>query len=102
MEPRRVTIITEPQGASVTQIHPLGQPSTSLGKTPLNERSVSVVTNIKSMKKMPYYEAQKLLTHVGNVVVKIEKPGYQTFHGTLKTESGHTTVHNITLEAAPQ
>ena|GEM_PF-6695838 len=96
-----MTIITEPDGASVTQIHPLGQPSTSLGTTPLNERSVPIVTDIKTMKKMPYYQAQRLMTHVGNVVVRIEKPGYETHHGTLKTESGRTIVHTITLRAKP-
>ena len=95
--PRRITIHTQPDGAEVTQLRPLGQASSSLGKTPINDLSVSVITNFK-MKNIPFSEAQNLIRHDGNVVVAIKKEGYETYHGTLKTEPNETVVHDIELQ----
>lgn len=98
IDTRRVTILTEPEGATVTQINPFNQPSTNLGASPINDRSVMVVSRITKMQNMPYYETKRLMEQVNNVVVRIEKDGYKTYHGTLKTEPGETTVHNIKLQ----
>lgn len=94
--PRRVTILTEPAGAKVTQINPLNQPATYLGTTPLEARSVTVVTQL-TFKHMPYHETQRLLEQVNNVVVRIEKDGFEPYYGTLKTDPKETVVHTIQL-----
>ena len=94
---RRVTILTEPEGAAVTQINPFGQPSTSLGLSPINDRSVVVVSEVTKMKNMSYSASKRLMEQVNNVVVRIEKDGYKPYFGTLKTEPAETAVHNIKL-----
>src|SRR5210317_382076 len=81
LERRQITIITEPEGATVTQTHPLGQPPTNLGISPLEDQPVAVIGRIKAMKNMPYDETQDLLKRVGNVIVKIEKDGYEPYLG---------------------
>lgn len=94
---RQITIITEPEGATVTQTHPLGQASTDLGTTPVEDQPVAVIARINAMENIPYRETQDLIRPVGNVVVKIEKAGYERHLGTLETEAGNTTVHRIRL-----
>ena len=97
LAPRKITIITEPEGAEVLQKRPLGQSSTKLGTTPINELTVNVMTNIK-YKNMPFNETQELLNHRNNVVVTIKKEGYKQYYGILSTKAGETSVHNIKLQ----
>ncbi len=94
---RQITIITEPEGAKVTQTHPLGQPSTDLGITPIEDQPVAVIARINAMKNLAYNETQDLIRRVGNVIVKIEKDGYEPYLGTLRTEAGRVTIHRISL-----
>ncbi len=96
LSPRSVTIRTEPAAAKVTQLRPLGQAPLDLGATPLLNRRVTVVTNIK-MKNMPFNEAQKLLDHANNLVVLIEKDGYKPYRATLTTKPGEILEHSIKL-----
>lgn len=98
IERRNITIITEPEGANVVQIKPLGQGSTTLGKTPIQEQPVVVIQKITKLQNMPYAEAETLYKHVGAVYVVIEKDGYVPYKGYLKTEPEKTTVHQITLQ----
>ncbi len=93
---RRVTIRTEPAAARVTQLRPLGQAPFYLGSTPLVNRPVFVFTNIK-MKKIPFNEAQKLLEHANNLVVLIEKDGYNPYRATLTTKPDEIVEHSIKL-----
>ena len=93
---RRVTIRTEPTAARVTQLRPLKQASLDLGVTPLVNRSVSVLTNIK-MKNMPFNETQKLFEHRNNLVVLIEKDGYEPYRATLATRPNEIIEHSINL-----
>ena len=93
----RVTLNTQPEGADVVQRRPLGQSSSKLGKTPIMDLSVSVITDIK-FKNMPFSETQQLMKHSGNVVVTITKEGYEPYHGTLRTNPSEATVHNIVLQ----
>lgn len=97
IDTRRVTIITEPEGATVTQINPFHQPSTLLGLTPMEDRSVMIVSKITKMKNMPYHETKNLFEQVGNVVVRIQKEGFEVYHGTLRTDPEETVVHTIEL-----
>ena len=99
MENRRVTIITEPAGAAVTQLRPLNQPSMKLGTTPVKDHTVTIISKITRMKNMPLGPTQELMKHVGNVVVRIEKDGYEPHYATLKTERGQTVAHEIKLQA---
>jgi len=51
------------------------------------------------MKNMPFPETQQLMKAAGgNVMVRIEKDGYQTYNGVLSTTAGNTATHNITLQ----
>ena len=93
---RRVTIRTEPAGARVTQLRPLKQGPVDLGVTPLVNRSVLVLTNL-TMKNMPFNETQKLLEHANNVVVLIEKDGYEAYRGTFMTKANEIMEHSIKL-----
>ena len=98
IETRCVTILTDPEGAAVTQINPVGAPSSKLGTTPLKDRSVMIVSKITKAKNLSYGTTKALMEQVGNVVVRIEKDGYETYNGTLKTDPEETIVHSITLQ----
>ena len=93
---RRVTIRTEPAAARVTQLHPLKQSSLDLGVTPLVNRPVFVCTNIE-MKNMPFEDAQKLLEHAYNLVVLIEKDGYEPYRATIVTKPNEIVELSINL-----
>ncbi len=93
---RRITILTEPAGASVTQLRPFDQPSMNLGKTPLEDQSVSVLYDLQ-VKNMSFGYYQNTMRHVGNVVVRIEKDGYEPYFGTLRVAEDETIVHEIKL-----
>ena len=93
---RSVTIRTEPAAARVTQLRPLKQAPLDLGATPLVNRPVIVLTNIK-MKNMPFNDGQKLLEHANNLVVLIEKDGYEPYRATLITKPNEIVEHSIKL-----
>ncbi|MBL7144477.1 MAG: hypothetical protein ISS76_09615 [Phycisphaerae bacterium] len=93
---RHVTIRTEPAAAKVTQLRPLRQAPLDLGVTPLVKRPVIVLTNIK-MKNMPFNEAQKFLDHANNLVVLIEKDGYEPYRATFVTKPNEIVEHSIKL-----
>lgn len=101
MHNRRVTIVTEPAGATVRQLRPMGQPSTYLGKTPLNDQTVVVVTEITKMKNLSLQQFDDIMRHVNNAVVRIEKDGYEPYYGTLRVKEGETIVHEIVLQEKP-
>ena len=98
IETRRVTILTDPEGATVTQINPVGAPSSKLGTSPLRDRSVMIVSRITKAKNLSYGTTKALMEQVGNVVVRIEKDGYETYNGTLKTDPKETIKHSIALQ----
>ena len=98
IDTRRVTILTDPEGATITQINPVGQPSSSLGMSPLRERSVMIVSKITKAKNLSYHRTKALMEQVNNVVVRIEKDGYETYNGTLRTDPKETVVHLIALQ----
>lgn len=98
LAPCRISIHTQPAGADVIQLRPLDQASIPLGKTPIDDLSVSVITHIE-MQNMPFSEAQELMKHNGNVVVRVEKEGYLPYYGTLKAVPGDTRVHHVVLTA---
>jgi len=100
LRPRRVTIITEPAGATVTQLRPLGQASVKLGLTPLRDQVVTVFTDIR-MQHMPFREGQQLLQHAGNLVVRIEKEGYQVYEGIHWTQPDEINEFKIELQPKP-
>ena len=93
----RLTLTSEPADAQVMQLQPLNQPSRSLGTTPLEGRAVAFMTDV-NFQNMPLNETQELLDHAGNVVVRVEKEGYQPRTLTLKAEPGGTIEREVTLQ----
>ena len=103
IEKRYITITTEPEGATVMQINPTGQPITNLGMTPIIEQPVIVVTDIVEMKNLPESESLDMMRRSnGGVSVVIRKDGYQQYNGVLKTDKDKTMMHKITLKSNEQ
>ncbi len=102
LQQRHVTITTDPPGATVTQINSLDESQTSLGTTPLNDVPVIILKDIRSTKNYPIAETQRLLSHVGNLVVRIDKAGYESSRHILRTDPEKTMDHNITLQPVSQ
>lgn len=96
-EQRFITLTTEPSNAKVTLVQPFGQPSVSLGKTPLNSFPVPVMTRLKSenMRVTAYEYAM----HLGNAVVRIEHEGYESYFAPLNTHPSGTATHHIKLRS---
>jgi len=95
-EQRFITLTTEPSNAKVTLVQPFGQPSVSLGKTPLNSYPVAVMMRLKSeenIRVMP----QEYAMHLGNAVVRIEHKGYESYYAPLNTHPSGTATHHIKL-----
>jgi hypothetical protein len=94
-EQRFITITTEPSNAKVTLVQPFGQPSVSLGKTPLNSFPVAVMMRLKSenIRVTP----QEYAMHLGNAVVRIEHEGYESYFAPLNTHPSGTATHHIKL-----
>jgi hypothetical protein len=85
------------------QINPTGIPSTDLGRTPITDQPVMVVTHIDQMKNLPPSESTDMLRRAGGgVVVEIQKDGYQPYKGVLNTKPGETMVHPIKLMPVSQ
>ncbi len=95
-ETHHITVITEPAGAKVIQGHPVGQPSTLLGTSPVVDQPVVIISQV-SMKNVNYTLMNDLKRRVGHVMVTISKEGYETYRGALKTTSEKTAEHKITL-----
>ncbi len=97
---RYITIITEPAGATVTQINLPGTPPTRLGTTPVQEQPVVVITRVTKMRNMPYHLVEEFHRRVDNIIVQIDKEGYQPIQTFLRTDSEHTRVHTLKLKPA--
>ena len=93
---RHVTIITEPPGASVYQISFLDNSSISLGKTPLHQVPVVVLTRAKLKKASPA-KVNAVHKQLNSVVVRIEKNGYEPYSGLLRTDPNQAIEHHIQL-----
>ena len=93
---RHVTITTEPSGASVYQISFLDNSSISLGKTPLHQVPVMVLTRAKFKKASPA-KVNAVHKQLNSVVVRIEKDGYELYSGPLRTDPNQTVEHHIQL-----
>lgn len=95
--PRRVSIITEPSGTKVEQMTPFECPSGDLGVSPIEDRTVAVMTNFRG-KDVPLSLAKSFVEYNGNLGVRIAKEGYKTYVGILRTQPDELTVHKIVLE----
>lgn len=97
LEPRQVSIFSEPAGAAVVQLQPLEQVPIHLGITPLNDITVVVMDQLR-MAHLPVPQSQELQGHAGVIVVRVSKPGYRTFEGALRTDGRRLAEHRIVLE----
>ncbi len=93
---RLVTIHTEPEGAQVIQLRPLNQASMDLGVTPLENRPVMVLTTI-TMKNMPFHDGQELMNHGNNLVILIQKEGYEPHRATIAMKADESTEYTAKL-----
>jgi hypothetical protein len=102
MVTRKVTITTEPPGATVYQIRIPDRATTKLGTSPVTDTPVMVITSFK-MENMPPDKAEDIMRAAGgNLFVRIQKEGYQTYEGILSTKAGQTAAHNIKLQPEQQ
>lgn len=97
IERRYVTIHTEPEGADVYLVKQPCYSTSLLGTSPVEDQPVIVISEIKKVKNMPYQQTESLLKSVDNVVVRIQKDGYETYNGILKTSPDETLTHTIKL-----
>jgi hypothetical protein len=93
---RKITIESEPEGALIYQVSPVGDERIFLGTTPLKEQTVLVPVRLESLGKMTSDYAAK--SQLEMVQVVIEKDGYKTFVSNLATAKDETIKHPITLE----
>jgi hypothetical protein len=101
VEARKISLETEPAGATVYQISAIDGSRTLLGTTPIKEQTVAVTTGA-TFKNISPAEMQSIVSQVEMVHVSIEKPGYQTYHGNLPTQRGKTSSQTIKLEPTTQ
>ncbi|MBN2129827.1 MAG: hypothetical protein JW741_10040 [Sedimentisphaerales bacterium] len=98
---RNVTITTEPSDASVYQISFLDNSPISLGKTPLHQVPVMVLTWAKFKKASPA-KVNAVHKQLNSVVVRIEKDGYEPYSGPLRTDPNQAVEHHIQLRRQAQ
>lgn len=98
---RHVTIITEPPGALAYQISFFDNSSISLGKTPLHQVPVMVLTRAKFKKASPA-SVNAAYKQLKSVVVRIEMDGYEVYRGPLRTDPNQTVEHHIQLRRQAQ
>lgn len=93
---RFVTITTEPSNASVFQKSFVDNSMVSLGKTPLKGVPVVVLTGAK-FKKASAARVNNTHRQLNSVVVLIEKEGYESYSGPLRTDPNEIIEHHIRL-----
>lgn len=98
--PCEMSIASEPPGAEVVQLQPLDQAPVRLGTTPLTGATVTVLRNLK-LGNLDAVQAQDLARHAGTVVVRVSKPGYETFEGALRADERRLVEHRIVLKPLP-
>jgi predicted small secreted protein len=97
----RVTILSEPSGAEVYQkLPPPGTAPRLIGKTPLVNIIVPVVTTMKGGGLSPA-AAQDMARMAGNLVVEVRKDGYKPCSAVLAIDPERTLEHRIVLEPEP-
>jgi hypothetical protein len=96
LERRTINILSEPEGATVTQLYPLEQGSRKLGETPCR-RGVLVMTDI-TYHDVPFSEAAALYAHEDNVVVILEKDRYEPYRATMRTKPGESVARKFVLK----
>jgi len=95
-ELRKITIESEPEGALVYQVNPVGAERIFLGTTPLKEQTVLVPVKLWSLDRATSENAAK--SQLDMVHVVIEKEGFVPFVSNLATMEDETMRHDITLE----
>lgn len=96
LERRKITVLSEPEGATVTQLYPFERGSKELGKTPLT-RWVLVMTDV-TFQRAPFSEAAELFTYADSVVLRVEKDGHEPYRTTVRTKPDDTAMRKCVLE----
>jgi hypothetical protein len=100
LEPRRVTIRTQPEGADVVQLRALQQSPVVLGTTPLENIVVTVMEDVH-LAHVDAANSRDMMRHAGTLVLRVSKPGYQTKEVVLRTEAEGLVEHEIVLQPEP-
>ena len=93
---RHITITTSPSDASVFQKSFINNMWISLGKTPLSGVPVSVLTSAK-FKNAPPSKVHKTYQQLNSVIVRIEKDGFESYSGPLRTDPDEIVRHHVKL-----
>jgi len=94
---RLLTMHTKPEDAEVIQLRPFGQPSISLGTAPIDNREITVVTNV-SCENVPPGIMQELQKHENNVIIKVIKDGYKPYeYVNIEVAENATVARNVHL-----
>ena len=94
---RLLTMHTTPEDAEVIQLRPFGQPSISLGTAPIDNREITVVTNV-NCENVPPSIMQELKKHDNNVIIKVMKDGYKPYeYVNLEVTGNPTVARNVHL-----
>jgi hypothetical protein len=98
-EPFKVTLRTEPSGAQVQQLRPFGQSPVDLGRTPLVEREVLVLTDadMKGGYVAHYEEAKE---HAGHLIAMLRLEGYRPYRAVLPVVPEGTA--EVTIRLIPE
>lgn len=101
LEWRKITVLSEPSGATVTQLYPFERGSRELGKTPLLSRSVLVMTDI-TFQGVPFSEAVAVFRYADSVIVRVEKDGYEPYRATIATKADESAARKCVLKPLPR
>lgn len=93
---RYISLTSEPANASVFQRSFLDNSLVLLGKTPLKDVPITVLTSAKFRNASPG-RANAIFRQVNNAVIRIEKEGYESYEGLLKTDPEETLAHHVDL-----
>ena len=95
-EKRKVSIITQPNGAKVYQINSVYDHQTFIGTTPIMDQPVSILTEVRG--SVTPVVMDLMASQIEMLKVRIEKPGYEDYLGNLATDPEKTITHKIPLD----
>ena len=99
MAGRLITVHTLPEGAHVYQLAPVTGERVDLGMTPLINQPVLVMTEADAHGSPG--ELASMFAQGGMCRLHIEKPGYQSWDGSLATDPKQSAERMIQLERLP-
>ncbi len=97
LEPRTVSVFTDPPGAEVYRLGPLSDEKLLLGTSPVVEQTVDVLTRYRG-RLISEDAFERMSARVGKVHLVIEKPGYRTHQQVLSLAADESKQYRAELE----